>query len=158
MLSTSKWNAKPTLSRVQCTQQASCGPRIRLQTPKKQQHQNDINVTGSTMSKRTLTGLRVVQEDFDTEHQTCGAVKVSKRNIVVLVTNGNEKKFVVVGFSRHHVHLTTQKNYKSSIDRFGEYRPTLYGYTALSLDFEAGHKCFWNMLKSIDGKGCRKCV
>lgn len=158
MLSTNRWSVKPTQSRARCTQLDNCGPRIWLQTQKKQRHQDENNQESSAMSKRTLTGLRVVQEDFDTEHQTCGAIKVSKRNIVVLITNGIEKKFVVVGFSRHHVHLTTQQNYKSSMDRFGEYRPNLYGYTALSLDFEAGHKCFWNMLESIDGKGCRKCV
>lgn len=158
MLSTNRWSVKPTQSRARCIQPDNCEPRIWLQTQKKQQHQDENNQESSTMSKRTLTGLRVVQEDFNTEYQTCGTVKVSKRNIVVLVINDIEKKFVIVGFSRHHVHLTTQQNYKSSMDRFGEYRPTLYGYTALILDFEAGHKCFWNMLKSIDGKGCRKCV
>lgn len=69
-------------------------------------------------------------------------------NKTVTLSDGlHSKDFVVIGFNRTHAHLAKKADWNESVNIFGSYNTTVYGYTAWNLRSGAIQKGFFELLE-----------
>jgi hypothetical protein len=76
---------------------------------------------------------------------------VSKNDKVTLTDGVRTKEFVVLGFTKSHANLARADYFADSMEKYGEYRKSFYGYTAWNLKSSGVQLGFWKLLSSVNG-------
>jgi hypothetical protein len=77
---------------------------------------------------------------------------VRSGDVVVLSDGGKTVAYVVLGFTKWHVNLTTKKNYDYCMRTYGEYSGIVCGYASFPKKSTGVQMGFWSMLQTVNGK------